>query len=144
MKKLVLICAIVMCYCAIGRAGDIFTATLLDHVGPVTQFQNGKTKLALVDSVIQIGNSFDRSIFDIQVGFNGNTKPQSDEVTSADLIAGGFLKVSSLLWTKIAYPQEWEFLRAVEHGPFMFYDFRAKEWHGGYQVGLAFDLNPTK
>lgn len=124
------------------RAGDIITSTLLDHVSPVTQFRSGRTQIALVDSVIQIGSIEGRSLLDVQAGFSGNTKPEADEPNSANLIAGGFLKVSSLLWTKFVYPQQWKFLRSVEHGPYINYDFREKKWVGGYQVGLAFTLEP--
>ncbi len=141
MKKLI---AVVILLAAPLHAEDLVTSTLLDHVMPVTQFKSGETKVALVDSVIQIGSIGGKSILDLQAGFSGATKPESDEVKSVNFIAGAFLKVSSLIGDKVKFPEHWKFLRAIEHGGFINYDFRKKEWLGGYQAGLAFTLNPKE
>lgn len=124
-------------------AADLITSTLLDHVMTVTQFQSGETRLALMDSIVQIGAHDGKSIFDLQVGLNGNTKPEPGEVQAANLVAGGFLKFNSFTGL-IKFPAHWEFLNGIEHGPAVYYDFRQKDWEGGYQVGLAFDLAPKK
>lgn len=116
--------------------------TLLDHVMVVTQFRSGETRLALLDSVVQIGKMDGKSILDLQLGFNTDVAPKPGEVSGADFLAGGFLKVSTLLYKSIKYPEHWEFLRAIEHGGFINYDFREKEWYGGYQCGFSFELNP--
>lgn len=122
--------------------GNLIESTLLNHVMTVTQFQNGKTKLALMDSVIQIGKYKNRSIFDLQAGFNGNTRPQSGEPNSANLVLGGFLKVSPFLAELVIFPEHWKFLSSLEHGFALNYDTREQVWRGSYQVGLAFTLNP--
>lgn len=127
-----------------SKSSDLIQGTLLDHVMPVTQFQSGQTKVALVDSIIRIGRIDGNSLVDIQAGFNGNTKPQPDEPTGVNLVAGGFLKISTLISTKVNYPLHWEFLRSIQHGPAVMYDFRQKEWRGSYQVGLAFNLDPVQ
>lgn len=125
-------------------ASDLITSTLLDHIMPVTQIKSGETKVALVDSVVQIGKIKGKSIFDIQAGISGDTKPETGEAQAVDFIAGGFLKVSSLIGDKVSFPEHWKFLQALEHGGFANYNFRDEEWLGGYQVGLAFTLNPKQ
>lgn len=125
-------------------AQDQITATLLDHVMTVTQFHGTDTRIALVDSVIQLGSVKGKSIFDLQAGFSGDTNPEAGDPTGINYIAGGFLKVSSLLNTDSIYPEHWKFLRSIEHGPVAMYDFRTKEIEAYYQVGLAFQLQPVQ
>ena len=120
-----------------AKADDIITRTLLDHVATVTQFQSGDTKLALVDSVVLIGSRNGKSVFDLQGGFQQDTASQKE-----GWIGGGFLKFSTLIQDVVNYPDHWEFLNSIEHGPALFYDFTEKTWRGNYQVGLAFGLNP--
>lgn len=141
MKKLILF---ILCMTAVVflKAENMIVSTLIDHVGPVTQFQSGETKLALMDSVVQIGKIKGESILDLQLGINGETKPDAGEVTSANFLAGGFLKVNSLIGENVTYPPHWKFLSSLEHGPFLHYDFRKKGFYGGYQAGLFFSLDP--
>lgn len=129
-------------FSAASAMADTVEMTLLDHVMPTTQFSSGKTKIALIDSVVLFGSHEGRSIFDLQAGFNGDTKPGPGEVSGANFIAGGFLKVSTLIAGYAHYPDHWKFLNSIEHGPYIQYDFRRDEWYGGYQVGLAFQLQP--
>lgn len=143
MKKLVMFLGLFLVSQSV-KAEGLVEATLLDHVSTVTQFKSGETKLALVDSVVLIGQSNGNSILDLQLGFNAETKPASGEVSGANFIAGGFLKVSSFLKDKINFPPHWEFLRSLEHGATYSYDFREKEWFGSYQVGLAFKVSPKQ
>lgn len=124
------------------KAENLITTTLLDHVAIVTQFHSGETRLALVDSVVQIGSVKGKSILDLQAGFSGETAPDAGEVTGANFIAGGFLKVSSLLGTKVNFPAHWRFLNSIEHGVKVDYDFREEDTSVSYQVGLAFTLAP--
>lgn len=139
MKKMLFVAVMLMA--GIAKA-DMVSLTLLEHVMPVTQFRSGETRIALVDSIVQIGSYNGKSILDLQAGFNGDTKPEAGEVSGANLIGGGFLKVSSLISSSVHYPERWRFLQSVEHGPFVNYDFREKNWFGGYQAGLAFSLSP--
>lgn len=141
MKKFILF---ILCMTAVVflKAENMIVSTLIDHVGPVTQFQSGETKLALMDSVVQIGKIKGKSILDLQLGFNGETKPEAGEVTSANFLTGGFLKISSLVGENVNYPAHWTFLSSLEHGPFLHYDLREKVWRGGYQAGLFFSLDP--
>lgn len=126
------------------HADDIFLKTLTEHVTTVTQFKSGETKLALMDSVLLIGKINGSSVLDIQAGFSGNTRPEAGKTTAADVTAGVFFKVSSLIRGRVQFPPEWTFLNSIEHGPFFNYDFREHRSLGGYQVGLAFTLNPVK
>lgn len=141
MKKLLIAVAVVVASFSSAKAG-LVEKSLLDNVMTVTQFKNGETNLALMDSVIQFGKMNDKSIFDLQAGFSGNTKPSESEVHAADIIAGGFFKISSLLDNKTNFPPNWEFLRSLEHGIVWQYDFRERRDFIAYQVGLSFDLNP--
>lgn len=125
----------------VSHGEDLITSTLLSHVMTVTQFQSGQTNLALVDSVVQIGSMNGHSIFDLQAGFSGDVAPQPGEEKNF-LLAGGFLKVSSLIKDKVHFPDHWQFLNSLEHGPTLFYNFKEKQWQGSYQIGLAFGLNP--
>lgn len=143
MKKLLIAFIFGLSY-QVVQADNIIEATLIDHVMPVTQFRSNKTKLALLDSVILIGKIDNKSILDLQLGFNGDVKPEHDKANSADFVAGAFLKVSSIINSHIVFPQHWEFLRALEHGAFIQYDWRDKNVYGGYQAGLSFKLNPNK
>lgn len=124
------------------KSEDLVSLTLLDHVMAVTQFRSGETNIALVDSIVRIGSTNGESVFDLQAGFNSNVKPDSGEVAGANLIVGGFFKVSSLVKDKIKFPDHWKFLNSIEHGPVYFYDLRDKDDFIGYQVGLAFSLQP--
>lgn len=139
--KHILIATLISLFPHISHA-DMVVATLIDHVSPVTQIKNGETKLALVDSVIQIGSYNGKSIFDLQAGFSGETAPQSGEVAGANLVVGGFFKVSSLMNGHVHFPEHWAFLKAVEHGVAYTYDFREKRDYVSYQIGLAFALQP--
>lgn len=140
LKEIVVAAGLVLC-AAVAHA-DMVAATLIDHVAPVTQFKSGETKLAVVDSVIQVGSVNGKSLFDLQAGFSGETAPQSGEVTGANFIVGGFFKVSSLLNGHVKFPAHWDFLKAVEHGVAYTYDLREKRDYVSYQVGLAFSLQP--
>lgn len=122
----------------------IIESTLLDHVSVNTQFVSGETRLALLDSVVKIGSQNGSSILDLQLGFSGNTAPEPGEASAANFLVGGFLKVSTFLKDKINFPEQWEFLRAIEHGVAYSYDFREKEDFVSYQVGLAFNLQPIQ
>ena len=124
------------------KAQGLIESTLLDNVMTVTQFQSGRTKVALMDSVILIGKANGKSIFDLQAGINGDTKPDGQDQNGATFLAGGFFKVSSLMADKVSFPDHWKFLNSIEHGPALMYDFREKLWRGSYQVGLSFGLNP--
>ena len=140
MKKMLFV--LVMLLTTIPAKADIITSTLLDHVTTVTQFQNGKTKYALMDSVIQIGKINRKSFLDLQAGINGDTKPNPNEVNGASFLAGAWLKVNPFLENVATFPGEWQFLRSLEHGPALSYDFRDRIWVGSYQIGLAFGLSP--
>jgi len=142
MKKLLFTIITVLALSHGAKADDIFTATLLDHVMTVTQIKSGETTLALVDSVVQIGSYNKLSILDLQAGFSNNVKPESNEAAGANWMVGGFFKISTLLKDKIHFPDQWKFLNSLEHGPVYFYDLRTKKDFVGYQIGLAFGLNP--
>lgn len=141
MKK-ILILAVFMLMSIQVKAEDIITSTLLDHVMTVTQFKNGETKLALMDSVVQIGTLNGSSILDLQAGFNSETKPEPNDPAGINWVGGGFFKVSTLLKDKVHFPEHWKFLNSIEHGVVYAYDFREKKDFLGYQVGLAFQLSP--
>lgn len=141
MKKYILAGAILLS--GVCHAVEMpIVSTLVDHVTTVTQFRSGETHLALMDSVVQIGKVNGGSILDLQAGFSGDVKPDASEPRGMNFLGGGFLKVSSLLKGKINFPSHWTFLNSIEHGAVVIYDFRDKVWRGGYQVGLAFSLNP--
>lgn len=140
MKKMLFV--VLMLVCGQAKAEDIITSTLLDHVMTVTQFKNAETKLALVDSIVQVGSLKGKSIFDLQAGFNSETKPDANDPSGINWIAGGFLKFSTLMSGNVKYPEHWKFLNSLEHGPTLMYDFREKEWFGSYQLGLSFKLSP--
>jgi len=143
MKKLLL--SVMLLVPSIGLAQEqMIVATLLDHVMPVTQIKESETKLALVDSVITIGHYNEQSLLHVQVGFNSETKPDSGEVTGASLIAGLFLRIDALLDGVATFPEHWKFLNSIEHGPMVFYDIREDDLFSGYQLGLAFSLNPVQ
>lgn len=140
MKKLLLV--VVLLFVASARGEDLITTTLLNNVMPVTQFKSGGTKLALLDSIVQIGSHGGKSILDLQAGFSGNTKPVAGEVSSANLIGGAFLKLNSLVGDVANFPVQWEFLRSLEYGPAYTHDFREKKDYLSFQVGLSFELKP--
>lgn len=141
-KKLSGMLAVAFLFVSPSKAQDIFTATLIDHVMTVTQIKNGETDLALVDSIIQIGKINGGSILDLQAGFGTTVTPDAGDPTGANLLVGGFFKVSSFMKGYVKYPDQWKFLNSIEHGPVYFWDFREKRDFVGYQIGLAFGLNP--
>lgn len=123
---------------------DQVKAILIDHVGVVGQMTDGENKVAMVDSVIQFGSVNGYSVFDIQAGFAGNVKPDGSEEGGVNWLTGGFFKVSSLIRSKVNYPDHWKFLRAIEHGVKYEYDWTAKRDYVCYQFGLAFTLKPKE
>lgn len=141
MRKTMALLAILLISATV-KAEDLIKASLLDNVATVTMFKNGETNLAMMDSVLMFGDFGGKSIFDLEAGFSGETRPEPGEPTSASLLVGGFFKVSTFLNTKAHFPEHWEFLRSLEHGVVYVYDFREKRDYVAYQVGLAFDLNP--
>lgn len=145
MKKLFLALCLIAGTAVPSKAYDpVVVGTLLDHVTTVTQVASGETRLALLDSVVLIGNRYGHSILDLQVGFSGDTKPEIGEPSGASFLAGGFFKISSLLKDKVHFADHWKFLNALEHGVSYSYDFREKRDYVSYQVGLAFTLNPKE
>ncbi len=145
LKHVIMITGLILAvFCITNAKADMVTSTLLDHVGPVTQFKNGETSIAVVDSIVMIGSYKGKSILDLQAGFNSDIKPEPGQTAGADLIAGGFFKLSSLVGDKLHVPAHWEFLRSLEYGVSYFYNFREKRDFLALQVGLAFDLNPIQ
>lgn len=143
MKKLLI--AVALLFLAVkSQAADQIVTTLLDHVTVCTQFSSGETKLALLDSVIQVGKINGRSILDLQAGFSGDTAPDPEEPSGANFLVGAFFKVSSLIGDRLNLPEHWRFLNSIEHGPSFSYDLREKDTYISYQVGLAFTLYPIR
>jgi hypothetical protein len=118
--------------------GDIIKTTLLGRVSAVSQFRNGGTKAAAVDSIILIGSYKGRSLIHIQGGFNKDTTTGEN----ATFIYGVQVRFDPFINEKLNLPASWEFLRSLEHGPAIHYDTDKKGWYGSYQVGLGFGLNP--
>lgn len=143
MRKMLLAVALLFVAGSMKADENLIVSTLLDHVMPVTQFKSGETKIALLDSVVQIGKANGKSVLDLQAGFNAETKPEAGEVTGANFLATAFFKVSSIVGGKIKFPEHWEFMRSLEHGPAFSYDFREKKSFICYQVGLSFSLHPN-
>ena len=124
---------------AVEGVPDVVT-TLIEHVSPTTQIISGATKIGLMDSVVLIGKVNGASILDLQAGYLQDTVSGTD----GSFVLGGFCKISSFLKDKIQFKDEWLFLKAIEHGPFYSYNFKEHHGFGGYQIGLAFSLNPVK
>lgn len=143
---------LVFVFMAVTARADIGTdikKSLLDHVDTVSLFgigrqSKGPTKLAMVDSVIRIGNYAGDSILDLQAGFFGDTKPVQGETQAVNWIYGAQLRIDPFLKNKLPVPPEWEFLKALEQGPSVFYNSTGKEWFYGYEMGLSFGLSPNK
>lgn len=146
MKKL-LIAGSLLLLASLAKAdlGDQITMTLIDHVQTVAQFdEQGTTRLALLDAIIQIGNYKGYKMLDLQVGFSGDTKPEPGDPDGINYLAGAMFRLDPFFKTHVTLPEHWEFLKAIEFGPGWHYDFRQKEEFWNFQVGLAFDLNPVK
>lgn len=143
MRKKMIVGLLFLLMASSAKADNLIVATLLDHVMTVTQFKSGETKLALMDSVVQIGSVNNESILDLQAGFSGETKPEPGEASAANVVVGGFFKVSTLMKGKVNFPEQWKFLNSIEHGAAWNYDLREKDSFFCYQVGLAFGLNPN-
>jgi len=141
MKKLIALMFLFGCV-GVCKAEDLIKTTLLDHVETVTRLRNGETKVALLDSVILIGNYKGSSILNLQFGFDSDTKPEAGETKGVNYLAGACLRLDPFLRPYIKLPPHWEFIRAVNHGPSLYYDFRNSGWYGGYNIGLAFGLAP--
>ncbi len=143
MKKLMIaVAGLFLCGVVKAEVPDIIQKTLLEHVTTVTHLKNAETDVALVDSVVLIGNYKGRSIFDIQFGLSAKTNPDSNEASGGNFLVGGLFKVSSLLKDVVKFPEQWRFLNSIEHGVGYYYDTREKHGYGTYSIGLAFGLNP--
>lgn len=123
---------------------DQFKLALLDKVSTVSQFRSGETTLALMDSVIMIGQKNGRSILDLQAGFGSDTKPEPDQVAGANFLYGGVLHISSLVKDKIPFAPDWKFLNALEYGVAYTHDSRENSDFWSLQAGLSFTLNPNQ
>jgi len=137
---------VLLLVCVSAKAAVDFTSvelTLIDHVAPTTQFRSGETRVGLMDSIVLIGSHEGKSLADLQFGFNGLTKPESGKAQAASFLVGGYLKLSSIVNPKLKFPPHWAFLRSLEWGPSIQYDFRDKVWRGNIvQASLAFGLEP--
>lgn len=121
-----------------GGFSDLIKSTLIDHVSVVSQLGNGHTRTAAVDSIILIGKYKERSILQIQGGFNRDI--QVDDTTHT--IWGAQLRLDPFLNDKLNLPESWTFLKSLEWGPALHYDTRKSGWYGYVQLGLAFGLQP--
>lgn len=118
--------------------GDLVKTTLLDRVSAVSQFQNGQTLAAAVDSIVLIGSYHGRSLLQIQGGFNKDTT--SDE--NGSFIYGAQFRLDPFVTERLNLPTAWEFLRSLEFGPALHYNDDKNGWYGSFQVGLGFGLKP--
>ena len=125
--------------------GEQITATLLDHVQTMAQFTTeGDTRLALLDSVVQVGKYNGSYIAGLQLGFSGETAPDAGDPNGVNYLAGVQIRLDPLFRQEVTVPEHWSFLRALEFGPGFHYDFRERHSFLNFQVGLAFTLNPKK
>ena len=127
---------------------DYLKSTLLDHVDTLAMYgfrheNQGQAKLTFVDSIVQLGKYNGSSLLDFQAGFFGNPNDQSGENQAVNWIFGGQLRVDSILRPHIPLPPHWEFARAIEHGPVLYWDTTNDKAFFGYGVGMSFDLNPN-
>ena len=130
---------------AMSALGDQIKTTLLDHVQTVTQISdNGETKIALLDSIVQALQYKGEYLLNGQFGFPQNVDPDAGQTGGADFIAGLFVRLNPLVNRLVHYPDHWVFLQAIEHGPAWNYDFRTDENYFSYNIGLAFSLKPKK
>lgn len=142
MRKMIVIAAgLLFAACQMGMCqgiGEQITTTLLSRVSAVSQFRNGETRAAAVDSVVLIGKYQGRSILHLQAGWTKDTTTGEN----ASFIYGAQFRLDPFVNEKLNLPEAWQFLRSLEHGPAIHYNRDLKGWYGSYQVGLAFGLNP--
>jgi hypothetical protein len=113
--------------------------TILDHVEAVTQVQSGQTSVALLDSVILIGKYKGMSIGHVQAGVTSTI-----DGNPPSWLAGFCIRLDPFLKNLATLPEHYQFLKSIQHGPALHYNFREKVWRGSYNVSLAFGLEPKK
>jgi hypothetical protein len=131
----------------LARADILSTvnSSLIDHVGLVSQLDaRGTTRAALLDSVVEIGNFQGSDFLDVQAGFTGDTQPDPNQPKGINYTAGLLLRVDPFIKAYVTFPDHWDFLKSIQHGPFFNYDFRDHQSYVGYQLGMAFKLEPKK
>lgn len=150
MRKLMLMITVLLLGQSVRSEGlgDLIKTSLIDNVGLVAQYgfedeDKDGPKMALVDSIIQIGSYKGDSLLDLQLGFFGDTKPEPGDTEAISYIGGAYLRLDPFVRNLVTLPEHWEFLKAIQFGPVAFYDFREKEWYGSLQVGLFFDPKPS-
>lgn len=129
--------------------GDYIKTTLLDNVTlsglyGVRDSDQGAPKLAMTDSIIQIGRYKGSSLISLQAGFFGNTQEDTGEENAAvNWVFGGQFRLDPFVKERMPIQPTWEFLKSLQFGPAVFYDKTNHKWLPSLQVGLSFDLDPN-
>jgi hypothetical protein len=100
-------------------------------------------KLVMLDSFLRLGQYKGASFLDIQGGFAGNTT-STDENKAVNWLGGIQFKVDPFLRGRLPFPEHWDFLNSIKHGPAFYRDFTNHQWVFRYGVGLAFGLEPVR
>lgn len=148
MKKI--IASMLLCFTCITNShadalfSDQIDAALLNHVETLTQFTtDGEGRVALLDSVFQIGKFNNDYLVGAQAGYSVSSKDAANETPSGYLV-GVSLHLNSIVKQFVSFSPNWTFLNSLEYGPGYYYSFADHHAYGAFNVGLAFGLNPKQ
>lgn len=144
MKKIILMLGL-LCITNSAKAdlGDQIKTSLINHVAACSQWTTtGENRLALLSSVVEIGQMNGSSIAQIRFGFTGITNPAGGVDRGAGYVGDFYINVSPFVRKYVKLNPDWTFLNSVEAGPSFAYDFREHHSYLSFSVGLAFGLQP--
>lgn len=112
MKKLLLMIAfLLMSQVVKADLGEQFKTTLLSQVQPITQFDiHGKSKVALLDDVLQIGHFNNEYMSFAQIG--PSTTVDSGNARIEGYLIGGSFNWSPIIKKFVPLPTGWQFLNS--------------------------------
>lgn len=144
MKKL--LASFLLCFAFASKShaelSDQIDAALLNHVETFSQFTtDGEGRVALLDSVFQVGKLNENYLAAFQAGYSVSSKDAGTETPSGYLVGVSF-HLNSVVKQFVSFSPNWTFLNSLEYGPGYYYSFADHHAYGAFNVGLAFGLNP--
>jgi len=152
MKKLLFVLSLCLLPTVVKAEVDLIgpiQANLLSHVVTSSMFgfrsqDRQATKLALTDTIVELGSYEGSSLWNIGAGFYGSPNSVEGENQVANWIITTQFRIDPFIKKHVPIKESWVFIKSIQHGPSASFDLTNHKWILAYQCGLGFSLNPLQ